>query len=73
MSGHIAFSFVFQPGEVAGVHAMDCVSAGQLVLLWGWNASVCIVVALKRASNFPHALMITSTHTDEEDPLLRNV
>ena len=33
----------------ARVHVIDCVSAGWLLLLWGWDASVC-----KRASNFPH-------------------
>ena len=43
--------------QVAGVRAIYCISAGRLVLLWGWNAAVCIVMALQRASNFPHVDM----------------
>ena len=66
------------PVHVSGnlTYCNCCVQQDGWCCLWVWNASVCIVAALREASHFSHvvcevdcSLMITSTQMKAEDPL----
>ena len=59
---------------------MDRVQPDVWCCLWVWNASVCIVVALRGAGNFSHveyeagcSLIITSTQMKAEDPYTKEL